>query len=274
MRLVMIGCGAMGQAMVMRWLDASWLEHIAIVKPSALPAAFAMHERVEYIPHAAACRLESYDVVIWAVKPQIMAEVMDGFAHVGEPLHMTIAAALPLAWYEQRLGSNARILRAMPNTPVAVGQGMVGLVANAQMTTADRLYVEQMMQRLGSYHWLQDEAAMELFTAIAGCGPAYVFAWMQAWCEAAVAQGMPYEDARTIIAHTVRGSVALSEQFRDDSLNALVDRVTSKGGMTEAALQQLDKNHQWHDGFASALEAALRRASALSAPENGCAALR
>lgn len=267
MNLLMIGCGAMGQAMLVRWLDTSWLQHVTIIKPSPLPVHLASHARIAYHANVAQCTLAHYDTLLWAVKPQMMADAFNAVQSVGDVrahLHISIAAALPLAWYEERLGINTRIVRAMPNTPVSLGLGVTGLTANAALTDKDRLMVEEMMQSLGSAYWLHSESEMNLFTAIAGCGPAYVYAWVDAWCMAAAHYGMPYEDARHIISQTMRGAMALSDSHADVPLATLTARVTSKGGMTEAALQQLNKNHQWHEGFIAAFNEAMNRAQALS----------
>lgn len=177
------------------------------------------------------------DVLVLAVKPQQMQEAVAPLAgRLGNALVVSIAAGLGMAALARWLGDHRRIVRCMPNTPALVGAGMTGLCALPEVDAAGRALAERVLQAVGSTVWIDDEAQMDGVTAISGSGPAYVFLFIEALQQAASELGFSAEQGRQLAIETVRGAAALAAASNDPAA-LLRERVTSKGGTTEAALQ-------------------------------------
>jgi pyrroline-5-carboxylate reductase len=263
--MLMIGCGAMGKAMLARWLHSNALASVTIVKPTPLVDEWWAHtgvkcyETMAEVPTTPAC-------IVLAVKPQMILQIMPEVrARFGiTPLYITIAAGITLSSYRMMLGENIRLIRAMPNTPVAIGAGVTSLTATDTVTDSERESTEMLFAALGSVAWLESEAHMDIATALAGSGPAYAYLFMEALVEAGVAHGLSVETAKMLVMQTMLGSVQLAVDSVP-SLQELRAAVTSKGGTTEAALQQFMENGGLFSLTASAINAALKRADSLNA---------
>jgi len=193
-------------------------------------------------------------LLIWAVKPQQMKVACDSIAHLCQhALHLSVAAGITSFSLSNWLNSE-RIVRAMPNTPALIGLGQTGLFAKPGVTLTERNQIEQIIKGTGQCIWLNDEKLLDSVTAVSGSGPAYVFYLLEALSEAGVELGLTPEDANQLAIGTFIGASHLAHQSAD-SLATLRERVTSKGGTTEAALNQMAD-----DDLGSKFKAAIKMA--------------
>jgi pyrroline-5-carboxylate reductase len=204
--------------------------------------------------------------IVLAVKPQVMREVCAGLGDaIGEakPLVVSIAAGIRIDQIEAWLGRALPIVRAMPNTPALFGAGATGLIANARTSAEARARAESILGAAGRTAWIDDEALMDVVTALSGSGPAYFFLLVEALENAAAAEGLPRETARLLASQTCLGAGRMLVES-GEAPSRLRERVTSPGGTTAAALAALDAG-----GFrtlvASANDAATKRGRELSA---------
>lgn len=210
---------------------------------------------------AAAPALSQARIVVWAVKPQLFKEAAAPCAgRVGQALQLSVMAGIPSDAIVRATGSEA-VVRAMPNTPALIGQGIAGLYARAAVTEAQKAEVEALLAPTGRTLWVQQEADLDAVTALSGSGPAYVFYVVEAMMAAAEKMGLSAEQGRELALATVAGAAALAQQS-DESPAVLRERVTSKGGTTYAALSSLEKDGV-RDAFVRALQAAQARAREL-----------
>ncbi len=178
----------------------------------------------------------SCEVLVLAVKPQQMKEALQPAAgKLGNQLVISIAAGLRLADIGRWLGGYRRLIRAMPNTPALIGVGITGLFADPTVDREGRLVAEKILAAVGRTLWIEDEALMDVVTAVSGSGPAYVFYFIESLQNAGVAQGLPAETARLLAVETFLGAARLAAAS-SDPVDVLRERVTSKGGTTAAAL--------------------------------------
>ncbi len=235
--LVLLGCGKMGGAMLEGWLAAGLPPaSVQVIEPhpSAQTAAFAARGvRFDAAPPASAA------AVVIAVKPQMMAEAMGAVAPLAVPrtLFLSIAAGTPIGFFEGLLGATTPIVRAMPNTPAAVGRGIAALFANAPGTAFLPL-AEALLAAVGDTVRLEREAQMDAVTAVSGSGPAYVFHMIEALAAAGEAEGLPPALAMRLARATVSGAGELA-RLSDEDAATLRRNVTSPGGTTAAALAVL-----------------------------------
>ncbi len=176
------------------------------------------------------------DVLLLAVKPQQMREACASVQpFIRRQLVLSIAAGLRLVDLSRWLGGHGKLVRAMPNTPALIGCGVTGLFALPSVSEAERLGTERILQAVGSILWVDDETQIDAVTAISGSGPAYVFLFIEALQQAAGELGFGARQARLLAIETVLGAARLAAQS-EDSATVLRERVTSKGGTTQAAL--------------------------------------
>lgn len=182
--------------------------------------------------------LNKADVVIWAVKPQHLQEAAQAAAPwTQNALHISVAAGVGTKTLKKLLSSQ-RIVRCMPNTPALIGQGMTGLYAMPAVTEQDRALANTLLSPTGKLMWVQEERLIDSVTAMSGSGPAYVFYWMEALINGAIEQGLSQEQARDLASQTFMGAAALV-QASNEPVETLRQRVTSKGGTTEAAIASM-----------------------------------
>lgn len=205
------------------------------------------------------------DVLVLAVKPQMLAGVLDRLAGQIRPeqIVLSIAAGFTIAGLAQRLGGGVRLVRAMPNTPAMVREGMTVLVGGGAATTDDLETARQLFVGVGDVVVVDDEALLDAVTAVSGSGPGFVFAFAEAWLRAAEAAGLDPEVAERLVKQTLFGAAVLWRQSGDpvDRLRAMV---TSPGGTTLAGLEALEA-HGFGPAVRAAIEAAARRSRELSA---------
>lgn len=237
--------------------------HFEVVEPWAearerLARDFGIAASAEAGPALSRCGL-----VVWAVKPQAFAEATAPVRpFTGEALHLSVAAGIPSQSIAAWLGTE-RIVRAMPNTPALVGQGMTGLFARAAVDAAGRGQVEQLLAPTGQLLWVEPESALDAVTALSGSGPAYVFFFLEAMAAAGVEMGLTPEQAHRLAVGTFTGASALAAASTE-SPAVLRERVTSKGGTTHAAITSMQAAGV-QDQIRAAIHAAQRRAGELAA---------
>ncbi|MEO1796689.1 MAG: pyrroline-5-carboxylate reductase [Pseudomonadota bacterium] len=232
--LVMLGCGKMGSAMLAGWMDAGirprsvWIQD---PNPSDWVKATGAHLN-ETLPEAPA-------VIIVAVKPQMMAEALPSLAAFGggDTLFISVAAGTPLSSYLQMLGPQTPVVRAMPNTPAAVGQGITALIGSYAATPAHLDLAEGLMSAVGKTVRLTHEGQMDAVTGLSGSGPAYVFHLIECMAAAGHAQGLAPELAMELARTTVAGAGQLA--LGDETPEQLRINVTSPNGTTQAGLEVL-----------------------------------
>ncbi len=200
-------------------------------------------------------------VVVWAVKPQTFADAAKPVrAFAPDALHLSAAAGITSDSIARWLGSE-RIVRAMPNTPALVGQGMTGLFARPATSSEDRALVAQLLAPTGELLWVDAESDLDAVTAMSGSGPAYVFYFIEAMTEAGIEMGLPADQAQRLAIGTFTGASALAKSATE-APSVLRQRVTSKGGTTYAAIASLEAADVKAQ-FKTAIFAAQKRAAEL-----------
>lgn len=202
------------------------------------------------------------DLIILAVKPAQMGTVLDEINTVlpAQSLLISVAAGLSLDWFAKRLSHPQALIRAMPNTPAAVGLAATPMYANKQTKLEQKKWAESIFSSIGITTWVDDERHMDSFTALSGSGPAYVLLFMEAMVKAACDLGLKEDIARAFTLQTLKGTLQLAEQSTED-LSQLRAKVTSPKGTTAAALQVLSGSME--SLMAQAMNAAYERAKEL-----------
>lgn len=243
-KIAFIGAGNMAEALV------QGLVHSKACPPSQIIVTDVREDRVNYFQAAFAVNgssdncsaVSGSDIVVLAVKPQVMAEVLDGIreAVTDETLIISIAAGLKRQTILETMGGAVRVVRVvrvMPNTPALVGAGISAITADGDISEDDIAIAEALMNSVGEVVRVA-EKDMDAVTAVSGSGPAYVFLLMEAMQTAAKDLGLAPEVAARLVTATVRGAARLASES-DEPPVVLRERVTSKGGTTEAALSYL-----------------------------------
>ena len=260
MRIGFIGGGNMATALLGGLLAQGMpAEAMRVVEPSA-PQREALQQRfgIAAFERADRAALDGVDLVLLAVKPQHMREAIAALPPLsGEVLVVSIAAGIRARDLSRWLGGHQRVVRAMPNTPALVGKGITGLAALPGAGRADRAMAEQVLGAVGPTVWVDDESMLDAVTAVSGSGPAYVFLFIEALEQGALALGLDAAQARALALHTVAGAAQLALQSGEPP-NTLRERVTSKGGTTAAALAVMEAG-ELRRLVADALAAAQRR---------------
>ena len=237
--LLLAGAGKMGGAMLAGWLERGLAPARVVVQDPAPPAEVARLLAAHGIAsHAALTALDTPpSVIVAAVKPQAMEAVLPGLARLAGPrtLVISIAAGKTIASFERHFGGAGAIVRAMPNTPAAIGRGITVCVANAAATAAQRALATELLGVVGEVGWVGDEGLMDAVTAVSGSGPAYVFLLAEALAAAGRAQGLEASLADRLARATVSGAGELL-RLSSEPAATLRQNVTSPGGTTAAAL--------------------------------------
>lgn len=207
-------------------------------------------------------RLAGAELVVWAVKPQMfLAAARDCAEHLRGALHLSVMAGIRVAALMRAVETSC-VVRAMPNMPALIGQGIAALYAPATVSPQQRLRAQRMLDATGTTLWVEQESDLDAVTALSGSGPAYVFYFLEAMMQAAQEMGLSAEVGRSLALATVSGAAALA-QASPESPATLRDRVTSKGGTTHAALLSLEASGV-KAAFVAALRAARQRAGELA----------
>ena len=271
-RVLLVGGGRMGGALLSGWLEKGAVAagDVCVVEPDP-SAARALRDgrgvRVVDSP-AAAMAGTAPALVLFAVKPQAIGGILPDYAPLAAraeaPVFLSIAAGTTLAALRAGLGGGAAIVRAMPNTPAAVGRGIAVACANARATPAMAALCTRLLEAVGEVAWIDDEAPMDAVTGVSGSGPAYVFLLIECLADAGVAAGLDRALADRLARATVAGSGALAA-LSDEPAAVLRRNVTSPGGTTAAALEVLMAKDGLAPLMTAAVRAATRRSRELSA---------
>ena len=259
--LVLLGCGKMGSAMLAGWLDRGLPASSVWVidpKPSDWVLAQGVHLN-KPLPRDPA-------IVLVAVKPQMMGDALPTLTTLGNgsTTFLSVAAGTPISAFEAVLGSDTPIIRAMPNTPAAVGKGITALIGNRHADATRMDLAEALVAAVGQVVRLESEDQMDAVTGVSGSGPAYVFHLIEALAAAGEAQGLPADLAMQLAKATVAGAGALAEQSDEDPSQLRVN-VTSPQGTTAAALEILmDENSGFPPLLRRAVAAAADRSRELA----------
>ncbi|WP_142847289.1 pyrroline-5-carboxylate reductase [Telmatospirillum sp. J64-1] len=264
-RILLVGCGKMGAAMLEGWLDRGLAPADVVVVDPGDFARRTFDGRVRVVGGAQDVPEDfSPDVLVLAVKPQVMADVAAAYGRFRNVVYLSIAAGKTIAFFEGLFGREAAIIRAMPNTPAAVRAGITVLCANANVTSAQRAACRDLLAAVGQVEEVADEALMDAVTAVSGSGPAYVFHMVEALAEAGRRAGLPADLALSLARATVSGAGELLRQSSEEA-GTLRQNVTSPGGTTFAALQVLMREEGGLTALMSeAVEAATRRSRELA----------
>ena len=263
MKIAFIGGGNMATALI-GGLIAQGTKRGSLSVVELLPAARQkLVARCKVHASAAAdARTASADTLVLAVKPQDMRAAAAPLAGVASgKLVISIAAGIRLADLSRWLGGNRRLIRCMPNTPALIGSGVSGLYALPGVSAAEKRRAERILGAVGKVIWVKEETLLDPVTAVSGSGPAYVFWFIEQLAIAGESLGLPAEDSRILALETVLGSARLAAHSKAP-VAVLRERVTSKGGTTEAALKVFDEENL-AERFKRAIEAAKRRGAEL-----------
>ncbi|MFX0543770.1 pyrroline-5-carboxylate reductase [Roseovarius sp. S4756] len=237
--LVLLGCGKMGGAMLEGWLNgglpassvwvidpkpSDWLKSTGVTINGDLP--------------------EAPGIVLIAVKPQMMGDALPSLKEMGNgtTLFISVAAGTPISAFEDALGAQSPIIRAMPNTPAAVGRGITAIIGNVHASSAQLDLAETLLTAVGQVVRLETEDQMDAVTGVSGSGPAYVFHMIECMAKAGEAEGLAPELAMQLAQATVAGAGALAENAKETPSELRVN-VTSPNGTTQAGLEVLMDEH-------------------------------
>lgn len=265
-RVLVIGFGNMGQALTRGWLAKRVPAAIEVVDPVERSRAVATElglEAFAALDERGTDRL-SPDVVVLAVKPKDFEAALEASrSFAASAVFVSIAAGRPIRSMLDVLGDGAAVVRAMPNTPAAIGQGMTVLSASGAVTSEQRAVCGELLAAVGAVAWIEDERQMDAVTAVSGSGPAYVFLLIECLERAAMELGLEPDLARELATVTVAGAGAYARASPDHAPE-LRRRVTSPGGTTEAALAILGGEGGLDHLLRRAVRAAEQRSRELS----------
>lgn len=261
--LILVGCGNMGYAMLAGWVKAGRIspERVAVVEPNeelrkrAADLGTKVHANSQSLGADIAPKL-----IMLAVKPQVMRQVVPDYAHFAGPdlVYLSIAAGTPVSTFEELLGAEASIIRCMPNTPASIGQGMMVLFNNPNVSAAQSSFVTDLLSANGAVASIDTEDQMDAVTAVSGSGPAYVFHFIESLTQAARNAGLPENVAQLLAMQTIAGAGALAAAS-SDTPTRLREQVTSPNGTTAAALGVLMGDDRLGKLVDEAVEAAKNR---------------
>lgn len=265
--VLLVGFGQMGRAILQAWHHNKSFEVTGIVIDPAPVNPMPSHWRFTYLDDFRAIPTDfSPQIVLFAVKPQIMEAQLGRYKKFVTPdcLFISVVAGKTLAFLAEKLGPEAHLIRAMPNTPVAIGAGMTVMCPSAHCKAVQVALANRLLSPLGDVAIITEEKLMDAVTALSGSGPAYIFLMIEAMRDAGIALGLPPKLSSQLALQTVAGAGMLARNL-DVAPETLRQNVTSKGGTTEAALSVLrGKSPNLSDLVKVAMRAAAERSKELS----------
>lgn len=246
MKITLIGCGQMGSALLKGWLRSDIGDEYVVVEPSGLPESFQDNDKITYTPQSGE-EITHSDVVILAVKPQKIGGILKDLRFIiGEKtVVISIVAGKTITALQDILSVSQPIIRAMPNTPAALGKGAIPMIVSTSCTDDLKDKAEKLMETAGTISWIEDETLFDAITAVSGSGPAYVFYMTEVLADAGKRAGLSPALANQLAREVVIGAAALMEH-EDKSASDLRKAVTSPGGTTAAALDLLMNGDMQH----------------------------
>jgi pyrroline-5-carboxylate reductase len=262
--IVLVGAGKMGGAMLEGWLALGLdPKRVVVIEPQPAPEIRALGERgVRVNPPGTTGAVAA---IVIAVKPQVASDVVPTLKpYVGPTtVAVSVMAGRNLSFLQAGLPAGAAVIRAMPNTPAAIGRGITVAVPNVHVSPAQRALVDSLLAATGTVEWIADETLMDAVTALSGSGPAYVFLLAEAMARAGTAAGLPADLAERLARATVAGSGELMHRSPLDAAT-LRQNVTSPGGTTAAALDVLMAQDGLEPLLIEAIAAATKRSRELA----------
>jgi pyrroline-5-carboxylate reductase len=257
-----IGGGNMAQAIIRGLLQAGHpAGNICVADPAAeQQQAIAGLDKGIALADDNTSLVKGCDVLVLAVKPQIMGDVVTPLGQIDRPVDqviVSVAAGVTLESMTGWFGADSALVRVMPNQPALIGEGMSGLCANSNVSNSGKALAAYVMEATGKALWFDDESLIDSVTAVSGSGPAYFYLIMEIMQEVAEELGFDKATARTLCVQTALGAGRVAAAT-DEDLATLRERVTSPGGTTEAALKTLEASGI-RDMFRDALHAARDR---------------
>ena len=266
MQIGFIGAGNMAQAIISGLIKTGTrAEQITIYEPNVEKADKLVSSLGIHAAQENTAVFESCDVIVLAVKPQVMKAVLESVKRVRikkNAFIVSIAAGLPIGLMQRWLGVEHPIVRVMPNTPALVRAGVSGLFASKQTSVEQKQTAESILRAVGSVIWVENESQIDSVTAVSGSGPAYFFYFIEALERAALDNGLSQEQARLLSLETAFGAAKLALESNADA-EKLRERVTSPGGTTEAAIKVFEERGLT-EIFSQAVSAAVERARELA----------
>jgi pyrroline-5-carboxylate reductase len=265
-KILLVGCGKMGGALLSGWLDQHVLNsNIKVIEPSqGLKDSFYKKGIIFYKSIDDLGNNFDPTFVIFAVKPQIMDNVVPDYDRFsGKSTFISIAAGKTINYFETKLGQNAAIIRAMPNTPAAVKRGTTIACGNSFVTPKAKKICLILLAAVGTASWLEDENLIDAVTAVSGSGPAYVFLLAETMTQAGIESGLDHKLASQLAIQTISGSGEMLVKSVEDA-STLRKNVTSPGGTTEAALSILMSKNGMQKFISEAISMAIQRSKDLA----------
>lgn len=259
--LFLVGCGNMAGQMLARWLDQGLdPAHVTVLRPSGRPVADGVRVVTDY-PDA----LPAGTTILLGMKPYQIADVAAALAPLVRPdmRIVSILAGTRLADLRTAFSGTPDIVRAMPNLPVGVGEGVTALFADDEASAMAKAAVAALIAPLGLVEWVERESLFNQVTALSGCGPAFLFRFIDALARAGEALGIPAEQAARMALATVQGSATMAARAEVGPAT-LADRVASPGGMTREGLNILDADDRLLTLLTDTLAAARDRGEAMA----------
>ncbi len=264
--VVLVGCGKMGKSLLSGWYDKKVLDcGITVIEPNLQDDSILKYKNLtvssdykhikEKLPR---------HIIIFAVKPQALSEVLENYKELKNvDFYVSIAAGKNISFFEDKLGRDASIIRAMPNLAATVQKSVTGLVANKNTSDNNKKIADELFNAVGTSIWLDDENNIDDLTAVSGSGPAYLFYFIESFIAAAKDLGFSSDMATRLVLETIQGSVELIKDSGIDVVE-LRKNVTSPKGTTEAALNVFSKDNIFANIIKDAVKAAKNRAIELN----------
>jgi pyrroline-5-carboxylate reductase len=259
--LLMIGCGNMAGQMLARWLETCLdPARVTVVRPSGRPVAPGVTVTTD-----CPASLPQGTTILLGMKPYQIADVAAALAPAcaADTAILSILAGTRLTDLRTHFPAARDVIRAMPNLPVGIGQGVTALHTDIATSSVARDSAQALMEPLGLAEWIADEGQFNLVTALSGCGPAYLFRFVDALARAAQGLGLPADQAARMALATVQGAAGMAARA-DVSPGILADRVASPGGMTREGMNVLDADDRLLDLLTDTLAAARDRGEAMA----------
>jgi pyrroline-5-carboxylate reductase len=247
MKILLVGCGKMGSAMLNGWKKAG-IKNVQVIDP-------ALGKTVANLP-----KRYKPDYIVLAIKPQEIVNVLPQLKGL-DGIVISIAAGKKISFIQKYMGIR-HVVRAMPNLPALIGQGVTGAVVSKPLNSEKKKEVSNILSAFGKLVWVKKETDIDAITAISGSGPAYVFLFAEGMVEAAKNLGFTTQQARDLVFATIKGSANMAEGSKQE-LSELINNVASKGGTTEAALNVF-KAKNFKKTIVEAANAAKKRSIQLS----------
>jgi pyrroline-5-carboxylate reductase len=261
-KLILVGCGNMGYAMLAGWLSSARLaaNEVLVVEPAEPLRARAEGLGVKCVEDASDIGSDvAPQLVLFAVKPQVIKSVVPAYATYAQTAtYLSVAAGTPVSAFQGILGEGAAIIRCMPNTPASIGKGMMVTFSNRNVTPGAEAFVLDLLSSSGEVTTVADEALMDAVTAVSGSGPAYIFHFIECLTSAGQSAGLPTETAKLLAMQTVYGAACLAAESKEEPAE-LRRQVTSPNGTTAAALAVFMDGERLKTLVTEAVEAARAR---------------